>query len=113
MDYQLDPQETALQQDVGAFCRERIAPRAFMLDRCSRQDAPRLMAENIRMLGGAGWLEKGHGSSSLDMAVLRAGRIGDVIPQDGRLVAGDQFAPMRINVGDVRRIGRNPGEKVR
>ena len=59
MDYQFSPEEVKLQQELAAFCRTEIAPRAKMLDRASRQDVGAYMKENLRLLAGGGWLEAG------------------------------------------------------
>ena len=50
MDYQLSPLEVKIQQDVAAFCRTEIAPRAKMLDSSSRPEAGTYMKENLKML---------------------------------------------------------------
>ena len=48
MDYQLSPLEVKMQQDLAAFCRTKIAPRAKMLDRSSRPEACTYMKENLK-----------------------------------------------------------------
>jgi alkylation response protein AidB-like acyl-CoA dehydrogenase len=70
MDYQLSPQEIKLQQDVSAFCRNEIAPRAKMLDRSSRGDACICMKENLKLLAQGGALQAGHTGDGLDLIAL-------------------------------------------
>src|SRR5208337_580104 len=67
MDYQLSPQEVTMQQDLAAFCRAQIAPRAKMLDQSSRNEACTYMKENLNLLANAGWLEAGYPDDSLDL----------------------------------------------
>jgi len=67
MDYQLSPQEVTMQQDLAAFCRAEIAPRAKMLDQSSRDDACTYIKENLKLLANAGWLEAGNAGDSLDL----------------------------------------------
>ncbi|MGO9147140.1 MAG: acyl-CoA dehydrogenase family protein [Desulfomonilia bacterium] len=67
MDYQLSLQEIKLQQDLAAFCRAEIAPRAKLLDQCSRDDACAYVKENLKLLAKGGWLEAGHAGDSLDL----------------------------------------------
>ena len=78
MDYQLSPLEVKIQQDVAAFCRTEIAPRARMLDSSSRTEACTYMKENLKMLSRGGCLEAGH--------------IGDVIDLIAVYLAGEEIA---------------------
>ncbi|MFA5100660.1 MAG: acyl-CoA dehydrogenase family protein [Candidatus Omnitrophota bacterium] len=74
MDYQLSPQEVKMQQDLAAFCRTEIAPRAMMLDGSSRTEAGTYMKENLKTLAQSGWLEPGYMSDFIDLiAVYLAG----------------------------------------
>jgi alkylation response protein AidB-like acyl-CoA dehydrogenase len=70
MDYQFSPQELKLQQDVSAFCRNEIAPRAKMLDCSSRRDVCTYMKENLKLLAKGGILEAGHTGDGLDLIEL-------------------------------------------
>jgi butyryl-CoA dehydrogenase len=78
MDYQLSPLEVKMQQDLAAFCRTKIAPRAKMLDRSSRPEACTYMKENLKMLFRGGCLEPGH--------------VGDVIDLIAVYLAGEEIA---------------------
>jgi alkylation response protein AidB-like acyl-CoA dehydrogenase len=74
MDYQLSPQEVKMQQELAAFCRTEIAPRAKMLDSSSRPEAGAYMKENLKMLSQGGCLEAGHAGDVIDLiAVYLAG----------------------------------------
>jgi len=70
MDYQLSPQEVKRQQEVSAFCRNEIAPRAKMLDSSSRRDVCTHMKENLRLLAQGGALQAGHDGDGLDLVAL-------------------------------------------
>jgi alkylation response protein AidB-like acyl-CoA dehydrogenase len=59
-----------LQQDVSAFCRNEIAPRAKMLDCSSRRDVCIYMKENLKLLAKGGVLEAGHTGDDLDLIEL-------------------------------------------
>ncbi|MFZ1036408.1 MAG: acyl-CoA dehydrogenase family protein [Smithella sp.] len=78
MDYQLSPLEVKMQQELAAFCRTEIAPRAKMLDSSSRPEAGAYMKENLKMLSQGGCLEAGH--------------IGDVIDLIAVYLAGEEIA---------------------
>ena len=67
MDYELSPEQAKMQQDIDAFCRSEIAPRAGMLDACPRSEVGRRMKENLKTLARAGWFEPGHKENSLDL----------------------------------------------
>ena len=67
MDYQLSPREMKFQQVIAAFCQTEIAPRAKMLDSCSRTDACTYMKENLELLAKGGCLKAGHTETGLDL----------------------------------------------
>jgi butyryl-CoA dehydrogenase len=74
MDYQLSPLEVKMQQDLAAFCRTEIAPRAKMLDSSSRPEAGAYMKENLKMLSRGGCLDAGQSGDVIDLiAVYLAG----------------------------------------
>ncbi len=70
MDYQLSPQEIKVQQDIDVFCRAEIAPRARMLDSCSREDACMNIKENLRLLAKGGCLGAGHADEGMDLIAM-------------------------------------------
>ena len=70
MDFQLSPQEVKLQQELAAFCRNEIAPRAKMLECSSRQERCALMRENLKMLARGGCLEAGHAGEAIDLILV-------------------------------------------
>ena len=70
MDYQLSPEEIKQQQDMAAFCRDNIAPRAGVLDGSSRMDACTYMRENLKLLAGGGLLQAGHTGDGFDLVAL-------------------------------------------
>ena len=67
MDYQLSSEETKLQENVAAYCRVKIVPRARMLDGSSRDDACKNMKENIKLLAKGGCLRIGHSDNTLNV----------------------------------------------
>ncbi len=67
MDYQFSPEQLKRQQELAAFCRAEIAPRAQELDCASRQDVGALMRENLRRLAEGGWLAAGQEGEALDL----------------------------------------------
>lgn len=67
MDYQLSPEESKLQQDVNDFCQAEIAPRAKMLDGCTREEACVHMRENLEYLARGGCLEPGLAGEAIDL----------------------------------------------
>ena len=70
MDYQFSPEQVKRQQELAAFCRAEIAPRAKLLDRASRQDVGACMRENLRRLAQGGWLAAGEEDGNLDLVEL-------------------------------------------
>jgi len=78
MDYQLSPLEVKMQQELAAFCKAEIAPRAKMLDSSSRPEVCTYMKENLKILFRGGCLEAGH--------------IGDVIDLIAVYLAGEEIA---------------------
>lgn len=70
MDYQLSAEETKLQENVAAYCKEKIAPRAKMLDGSSRDDACKNMKENIKLLAEGGCLKIGYSANALNMVEM-------------------------------------------
>lgn len=70
MDYQLSPLEIKMQQDLAAFCRAEIAPRAKMLDSSSRPEACKYMKENLKLLSQCGCLEAGHIGDVIDLVAV-------------------------------------------
>lgn len=75
MDYELSEGHKRLQAEMGAFCREEIAPGAAFLDAASFEEAAARMKSNLRKLAGAGYLPLCLG--------------GDLL---GRCVAGEELA---------------------
>ena len=67
MDYQFSPEQVKRQQELAAFCRAEIAPRAQQLDRSSRRDVGACMRENLRRLAQGGWLATGQEGDDLDL----------------------------------------------
>ncbi len=67
MDYTLSEQEKQMQQDLAAFCRAHIAPRAKELDQSSREASTVLIRENLGMLAEGSWLSAGHEGDSIDL----------------------------------------------
>ncbi len=67
MDYQFSPEQVKRQQELAAFCRAEIAPRAPMLDRATREDVGACMKENLRRLAQGGWLAAGLEGDNLDL----------------------------------------------
>lgn len=70
MDYQLSADQVKLQQDVAAFCRDEIAPRARRLEGSPPDEKDALMRDNLMKLGKAGWLAAGHGEGGVDLVSL-------------------------------------------
>jgi alkylation response protein AidB-like acyl-CoA dehydrogenase len=78
MDYELTGEQKKLQQDVAAFCVDEIAPGAQKLDEGPREEANRIIRENLRKLGEAGF--------------IGAGIEGDTIDLVDHYVAGEEIA---------------------
>ncbi len=67
MDYQFSSEQVKRQQELAAFCRAEIAPRAQMLDRASRQEVRAYMKENLQLLARGGWLAAGQEGDAVDL----------------------------------------------
>ncbi|MHB9098918.1 MAG: acyl-CoA dehydrogenase family protein [Syntrophales bacterium] len=78
MDYQFSPEQVKRQQELAAFCRAEIVPRAKLLDRAPRPDVGACMRENLRLLAQGGW--------------LAAGQEGDVVDLVEAYQAGEEIA---------------------
>jgi alkylation response protein AidB-like acyl-CoA dehydrogenase len=67
MDYQLTQEESRMQQDAAAFCRENISERAKSLDACPHEEACRCMKDNLRSLSAGGFLDAGMSGEGIDL----------------------------------------------
>jgi alkylation response protein AidB-like acyl-CoA dehydrogenase len=103
MDYQFSPEEIKLQQDLAAFCQAEIAPRAKLLDGCSRREAGAYMKENLQKLGRAGWLEAGQGTDSLDLITVYL--TGEVIAKSCPATCLSARASTFLCAGALRQFG--------
>ena len=103
MDYQLSPEESKLQQDVNDFCQAEIAPRAKMLDGCTREEACVHMRENLEYLARGGCLEPGLAGEAIDLVGIylageddRKGLPGHVPERPG------EHVPVRRGIAALR-----------
>ncbi|MEA3470783.1 MAG: acyl-CoA dehydrogenase family protein [Thermodesulfobacteriota bacterium] len=67
MDYELTEEQKKLQQDVAAFCAKEIAPVSQKLDEGSKEEVNRLIGENLKKLGEAGFLSAGLEGDNIDL----------------------------------------------
>jgi len=71
MDFELSDSHKQLQQEMGDFFKNEIAPNAGPLDKSSPEEKARLVRENINKLAGIGYLglglDKAYGGSGLDL----------------------------------------------
>ncbi len=67
MDYELTEGQKKLQQDIAAFCIKEIVPGAQKLDEGPREEACKLMKENLEKLGEAGFLAAGLEGDAIDL----------------------------------------------
>ena len=71
MNYDLNEDQIAIQQNFANFCKKEIAPRAPELDRADSETAAKMMKENIKKLASIGYLGMGHeeafGGTDLDL----------------------------------------------
>ena len=110
MDYQFSPEQVKRQQELAAFCRAEIAPRAQMLDRASRQDVGAYMRENLRLLAKGGWLAAGQEGDNLDL--VEAYQAGEEIAKTCPATFISARASAFLCAGALRLFG-TPEQKAR
>jgi alkylation response protein AidB-like acyl-CoA dehydrogenase len=110
MDYQFSPEQVKRQQELAAFCRAEIAPRAQMLDRSSRQDVGAYMKENLQLVARDGWLAAGQEGDAMD--VVEAYQAGEEIVKACPATFVSARASASLCAGALRLFG-TPEQKAR
>lgn len=71
MNYDLTDEQKSIRENFAAFCREKIEPRAPLLDRAEADEVENLIKENIAMLASIGYTgmnhEEKYGGTDLDL----------------------------------------------
>ncbi len=71
MNYDLNEEQVMIQENFQNFCAKEIEPRAQDLDKASKEDAGKMMKENIKKLASIGYLgmlhDEAYGGSNNDL----------------------------------------------